>query len=99
LDPRFLGLIYSCFHENQSRSQRLQVIAFQAEEAKMVKIPLVIVPSVEKEHEAFLILTEMIDSYYKEEQSNSSWASSAYNINKLQSHMIAPILYHFTCQK
>jgi proteasome lid subunit RPN8/RPN11 len=33
LEKSFVGLIYACYHENQNGSQRLQVIAFQAQES------------------------------------------------------------------
>jgi hypothetical protein len=32
LDPRFFGLIYGSFHENQNMSMRLQLLAFQSSE-------------------------------------------------------------------
>ncbi|KAL2917687.1 hypothetical protein HK105_202560 [Polyrhizophydium stewartii] len=33
LDKHFFGIIYSCFHENQNKSMRMQVTAFQSRRA------------------------------------------------------------------
>lgn len=84
LDSRFFGLIYSCFHENTSKSQRLQTTSFQTslnESGQNVhlKIPLIIMPTIPEEPE-FLKIGQVAQLLLDEELHEPS--DSITNINR-----------------
>jgi BRCA1/BRCA2-containing complex subunit 3 len=101
LDPTFIGLIYSCFHETKSSSQKLSVICFQTKDfTEELNIPFVIVPSKVKDLDMFKRLQDIIKTYFVEElledfRDPVSAGCVGTNILKIQRNLIFPLLHHF----
>ncbi|KAI8894639.1 JAB1/Mov34/MPN/PAD-1 ubiquitin protease-domain-containing protein [Globomyces pollinis-pini] len=106
LDANFVGIIYSCFHENQNKSFRTQTTAFQSildedQSIKQVYIPLQIVPSKNGviDSSKFLGLLD-IPAIYMEEESEIIQGSrdilttslSSARILKIQTALVMPLM-------
>jgi hypothetical protein len=103
LDPTFIGLIYSCFHETKSLTQKLSVICFQTKDDQQLDIPFTIVPSKLKDIELFNLLKSIIHTYYLEELEEEikdpvSISTVGTNILKIQRNLLFPLLRHLNCQ-
>jgi BRCA1/BRCA2-containing complex subunit 3 len=99
LDPTFIGIIYSCFHETQTLSQRMQILCFQTLNAEELKVPFRIVPSTSSEQHAVMKLSDLFSTYLKEalnEHPRDPVCVSAVctNLAQIQRNLVLPLLHH-----
>jgi BRCA1/BRCA2-containing complex subunit 3 len=102
MDSHFIGLIYSCFHQEQS-SEKLQVIAFQTASVdgklEQINLPLKIINEAGiKDLEIFQKLDSIANTYYEEDlemntgSNEIDYSTLALNILKTKNAFIDPLL-------